>query len=153
MIATVDLFRVIFVIGIGYVLYNFASSSNSSNASNVLNTLKETFYNIYPTDLIDPVYNNINEDPWDYKKNLRVGDLRGVDLNCNNVDMYDILCWIKDNSPHLLHQYVYRFDPSINIYNPIYAPRVLKMLLRNLPDQHSYLPILRKCFPYRVRIS
>lgn len=116
-------------------------------------TKKESFYNIIPTELIDSHYNNINQDPFDYNLNLRVGDLRGVDLNCNNVTDSDLINWIKDNNPHLLHQYVYLYDPSINIHNPIHAPRVLKMLLRNLPTQHPYMPIIRKCFPYRVRIS
>lgn len=114
---------------------------------------KESFYNILPTELIDSQYQNINEDPFDYKHNLRVGDTRGVDLNCNNVSSEDLMMWIKNNNPHLLHQYVYLYDPSIDINNPIYAPRVLKMLLRNLPTQHPFLPIIRKCFPYRVRIS
>ena len=114
---------------------------------------QESFYNILPTELIDGNYHNINEDPWDYKSNLRVGDLNGVDLNCNNVTNTDIVTWIKENNPNLLHEYVYLYDPSVNIRNPIHAPRVLKMLLRNLPTQHPFLPIIRKCFPYSVRIS
>jgi hypothetical protein len=117
------------------------------------NSLLEGFYNITPTELIDPEYYNINQDPFDYKHHLCVGDLRGVDLNCNNVTVPDLFQWIKNNNPHLLHQYVYKYDPSINIENPIFAPRVLKMLLMNLPTQHPYIPIIRKCFPMKVRIS
>ena len=113
----------------------------------------ESFYNILPTELIDSQYKNINEDPFDYQNNLRVGDIYGVDLNCNNVTSPELMAWIQNNNPHLLHQYVYLYDPSIDIHNPIHAPRVLKMLLRNLPAQHPFLPIIRKCFPYRVRVS
>lgn len=116
-------------------------------------SVTEPFYNILPTELIDGQYQNINEDPLDYKLNLRVGDTHGVDLNCNNVTSPELMEWIKNNNPHLLHQYVYLYDPSIDIHNPIHAPRVLKMLLRNLPAQHPFLPIIRKCFPYRVRVS
>jgi len=113
----------------------------------------ESFYNIVPTELIDPQYHNINDDPFDYKGNLRVGDVYGVDLNCNNVTSKDLIAWINNNHPDVLHKYVYIYDPSIEIHNPIYAPRVLKMLLRNLPTQHPFIPIIRKCFPYTVRIS
>lgn len=113
----------------------------------------ESFYNILPTELIDKQYYNINEDPFDYKHHLRVGDLYGVDLNCNNVTSADLLMWIQNNNPHLLHQYVYLYDPSIDIHNPVHAPRVLKMLLRNLPTQHPFMPIIRKCFPFKVRVS
>lgn len=116
-------------------------------------SILEGFYNIVPTELLDDEYYNINQDPYDYKNNLRVGDLRGVDLNCNNVSVCDLVSWIKDNNPHLLHQYVYKYDPSIDIMNPIFAPRVLKMLLMNVPIQHPFMPIIRKCFPYQVRIS
>ena len=120
--------------------------------SNFFNSI-ENFYNIIPTELIDPEYYNINQDPFDYKKNLRVGDLRGVDLNCNNITIDDLVEWIRRNNPHLLHQYVYLYDPSINIYNPRFTPRVFKALLRNLPQKHPILRIVRKCFPRRVSIS
>ena len=129
-----------------YRVYNFVI--NRANQAN-----RENFYNILPTELIDGQYNNINEDPYNYNNHLRVGDLRGVDLNCNNVNKEDIIAWIRDNNPHMLHQYVYIYDPSIDINNPIYTPRVLKMLLRNLPEQHPFIPILQKCFPMQVRIS
>ena len=68
------------------------------------NGILEGFYNITPTELIDPDYHNINQDPFDYKHHLRVGDLRGVDLNCNNVTVPELFAWIKNNNPHLLHQ-------------------------------------------------
>lgn len=113
----------------------------------------ESFYNIYPTELIDNGYTNINNDPFDYNSKLRVGDLHGVDLNCNNVIIPDLLEWIKNNKSNVLYEYVYRYDPSIDISNPIHTPRILKMLMKNLPGQHPILPIIRKCFPYRVRIS
>lgn len=114
---------------------------------------KENFYNILPTELIDPDYYNINQDPLNYYNHLRVGDTHGVDLNCNNVNLTEILDWIKNNNPDVLYKYVYINDPSIDTENPIYAPRVLKMLLTYLPEQHPYIPILRKCFPYKVRIA
>ncbi len=114
---------------------------------------KENFYNILPTELIDSRYYNINQDPFDYKHHLRVGDIFGTDMNCNNVNIPDLLNWIKNNDPHTLHQYVYLYDPSVNIKNPIHTPRILKMLLRNLPEQHKYIPIIRKCMYKQVRIS
>ena len=140
------LYKLVFVVAISIVIKIMYDKLTSQGT-------QESFYNILPTELIDSQYHNINEDPWDYKHNLRVGDLNGVDLNCNNVTNADLVMWIKDNNPHLLHQYVYLYDPSVNIRNPIHAPRVLKMLLRNLPTQHPFLPIIRKCFPYRVRVS
>ena len=117
----------------------------------------EKFYNIVPTEVIDPEFLNPNLDPWAYTvpgmdTYERVGDLYGVDLNCNNVSVPDLIAWIANNNPHLLHQYVLRWDPSINIYNPNDAPRVLKGLLRNLPEQHKFLPIIRKCFPAQIRV-
>lgn len=111
------------------------------------------FYNIRPTEHIDPDYVNINEDPHNYYNHKRVGDIHGVDLNCNNVDMYDLLKWIDMDCPNVLHEYVYRYDPSISIHNPIHAPRVFKMLLRNLPQKHRLMSILRKCLPKPVRIN
>ena len=117
----------------------------------------ENFYNIVPTEVLDPDFVSPNSDPWAYTWNGvgtvgRVGDLYGVDLNCNNVGVPDLVAWIANNNPHLLHQYVLRWDPSINIYNPNHAPRVLKGLLRNLPEQHKFLPIIRKCFPAHIRV-
>jgi hypothetical protein len=114
---------------------------------------KEGFYNVRPTTLIDPDYFNINQDPFDYKHYRRVGDLMGVDMNCNNVTIEDLIEWIRRNNPHLLYQYVYLYDPSINIYNPRYSPRVFKELLRNLPQKHPILRIMRKCLPRQVRIA
>lgn len=111
------------------------------------------FYNIRPTEHIDPEYRNINEDPWNYYNHQRVGDIHGVDLNCNNVHMYDLLRWIDQDDPHILYDYVYKYDPSISVFNPIHAPRVFKMLLRNLPQKHKYIPILRKCLYKPVRIA
>jgi hypothetical protein len=118
---------------------------------------KESFYNIVPTEVIDPEFVSPNLDPWSYTTQSggtyqRVGDLYGVDLNCNNVTIPDLVGWIADNNPHLLHQYVLRYDPSINIYNPNHSPRILKGLLRNLPTQHKFLPIIRKCFPAHIRV-
>lgn len=120
-------------------------------------TFRETFYNIVPTEVIDPDFVSPNLDPWAHTvphmgTYERVGDLYGVDLNCNNVSIPDLIGWIANNNPHLLHQYVLRFDPSINIYNPNHSPRVLKELLRNLPEQHKFLPIVRKCFPAHIRV-
>jgi len=121
----------------------------------------EGFYNIVPTEVIDPEFVSPNLDPWAYtvqgthgwrETYERVGDLYGVDLNCNNVSVPDLVAWIANNNPHLLHQYVLRWDPSINIYNPNDSPRILKALLRNLPEQHKFLPIIRKCFPAQIRV-
>ena len=117
----------------------------------------EGFYNIVPTEAIDPQFISPNRDPWAWTTQSgntyeRVGDLFGVDLNCNNVSTTDLILWIANNNPHLLHQYVLRYDPSVNIYNPNHAPRILKGLLRNLPTQHKFLPIIRKCFPAHIRV-
>ena len=97
---------------------------------------RESFYNIVPTEVLDPEYVSPNIDPWAYTTQTghtyaRVGDLFGVDINCNNVSIPDLVGWIANNNPHLLHQYVLRFDPSINIYNPNHSPRILKGLLRS----------------------
>jgi hypothetical protein len=117
--------------------------------------VKEPFvyYNITPTEIIDDDYFNINQDPNNYYFNMRVGDIHGVDLNCNNVNMYDLLRWIEQDDPNVLYNYVYKYDPSINIMNPIHSPRIFKMLLRNLPQKHKYIPILRKCLYKPVRIA
>ena len=112
-----------------------------------------TYYNITPTEIIDDDYININEDPNNYYFNMRVGDVHGVDLNCDNVNMYDLLRWIEQDDPNVLYEFVYKYDPSINIMNPIHSPRVFKMLLRNLPQKHKYIPILRKCLYKPVRIA
>jgi hypothetical protein len=111
------------------------------------------FYNITPTNRIDPEYVNINEDPFNYYNWKRVGDTRGVDLNCNNVTKCNLLKWIHHEDPSVLFEYVYRYDPSVDINNPLDAPRVFKMLLRNLPQKHRYLSILRKCLPKPVRVA
>jgi len=113
---------------------------------------KEGFRNILPTELIDPDYVNINNNPYNYRNFMTVGDVYGPDLNCNNVSSIHLLEWIKQYNPHILHQYVYRYDPSINIYNPNHTPRVLKMLLRNLPELHKYRPILQRCLYKKVDV-
>ena len=123
----------------------------------VENAVLESFYNIVPTEIIDSDYVSPNIDPWAHTVPgmgtfKRVGDLYGVDLNCNNVSTQDLIAWIAQNNPHLLYQYVLRWDPSINIHNPQHAPRVLKGLLQNLPEQHKFLPIVRKCFPAHIRV-
>lgn len=128
------------------IMYDFLFGEDADDVS-------EQFYNIRPTTLIDPMYHNINQDPFDHKTNLRVGDTYGVDLNCNNVTIEDLLAWIERNHPHILHQYVYLYDPSVNIYNPIHSPRVFKELLKNLPQKHPILRIVRKCFPRAIRVS
>jgi hypothetical protein len=129
------------------VIYDFMFGSSKG----------EGFYNIRPTTLIDPEYYNINQDPFDYhfKGNgyLRVGDTYGVDLKCGNVTIEDLLAWIERNHPHILHQYVYLYDPSVNIYNPRFTPRVFRELLKNLPEKHPILRILRKCLPRATRVS
>lgn len=122
------------VIGIVMVLILYFNSNRYDN-----------FYNIVPTELIDPEYHNINNDSNNYYNYMRVGDTDGIDLNCNNVRAYDILQCIKGSDPHLLYQYVYKYDPSISLFNPIDAPRVLKELLKNLPHQHPCLNIIKRC--------
>lgn len=116
---------------------------------------KEKFfvYNIRPTESIDPDYININENPDNYYNFQSVGDVYGVDLNCNNVSMQDLLEWIRQDDPNVLYEFVYKYDPSVDILNPLQAPRVFKMLLRNLPQKHKYIPILTKCLYKPVRIA
>lgn len=111
------------------------------------------YYNITPTEIIDNEYVNINQDPDNYYFNMRVGDTYGVDLNCNNVNVHDLLKWIDQDDPNILNEYVFKYDSSINILNPIHSPRVFKMLLRNLPQKHRLMSILRKCLYKPVRIS
>ena len=111
------------------------------------------FYNIKPTEDIDPEYLNPNEDRHNYYNWMRVGDIHGVDLNCNNVTKCDLLRWIYHDDPSVIHEHVYRYDPSVDINNPLDAPRVFKMLLRNLPQKHRHMSILRKCLPRGVRVA
>ena len=118
-------------------------------------SLAEHFYfaNIVPTEHIDPEYRNLSEIPDDYNGWLSVGDLRGVDLNCNVISSWDLIKWVAKNNPYILHEYVYRYDPSIDVNNPLHAPRVFKMLLRNLPCTHKLYPlVVRKCSPKPVRV-
>ena len=141
----------LWIIAIGVVLVYLFSEPFSNIKPKVIEPFY--FYNIRPTDHIDPEYQNINEDPLNYKNYMRVGDVHGVDLNCNNVNMYDILKWIDQDDPELLYHFVYKYDPSISVFNPIHAPRIFKMLLRNLPQKHRYMSILRKCLYKPVRVA
>lgn len=116
----------------------------------------EQFYNILPTEIIDTEYLNLNQGRAYFDaasgQSYQVVGKGGVDLNCNAVETRAILHWIRWNDPAVLNHYVFRFDPSANIDNPDDAPRILKMLLRNLPSQHKYVPILSNCFPTTVRV-
>jgi hypothetical protein len=114
--------------------------------------LVDRFRNIRPTNVIDPEYINLNEDPGNWVNWSRVGDTRGVDLNCNGVEKQDILKWIANDSIHVLYEYVYRYDPSVSIDNPLHTPRILKLLLRNLPEKHPSRAILRRCYPMAVNV-
>ena len=118
--------------------------------------IKENFFwgNILPTNYIDPRYRRINEDPYDnYYEYTRVGDPYGVDMNCGNVNIVDVLKWLDQTDPEVLYTHVYKYDPSISVWNPAHTPRVLRMLLQNLPQKHKYTRILRKCLPKQVRIA
>lgn len=105
----------------------------------------EGFYNIVPTELIDPQYQNINNG-FD-----GINDADGVDLNCNNVRAQDIVMCLGKSDPRILYEYVYRYDPSISLYDPVDAPRVLKQLLRNMPavpcsfNNKNELPFVNPC--------
>lgn len=136
-------------------------------AATLLHISRESFYNIIPTEVIDPEYRfpvAADVDPrWPLTGGgvpsyERVGDAHGVDLNCHNVDMFEIAKWIAHDDPRLMHEAVLRFDPSINPMNPNHTPRVLKLLMINLPSYgcqstvQKYLPIVRKCFPAEVRV-
>lgn len=122
--------------------------------------LVEKFYNIVPTEVIDPDYHSPNADPWSHydpashETYERVGDVYGVDLNCNNVTSDELVAWIanRPDGRKTLTHYVLQWDPSINIDNPNDAPRILKGLLRNLPNQHKFMPIIRKCYPQYIRV-
>lgn len=76
----------------------------------------------------------------------------GVDLNCNAVEQRALLSWIRWNDPSVLNHYVLRYDPSANIDNPNDTPRIFKALLKNLPSQHKYVPLLTKCLPGNIRV-
>ena len=121
----------------------------------------ENFYNIVPTGVIDPDFipNSQTLGYYDFGTRQRYQivdrgsvDRDGVDLNCNAVEISSILQWIRWNDPDVLNKYVLRFDPSADINNPNDAPRILKELLRNLPSQHKYVPLLRTCSPVAVRV-
>jgi len=115
---------------------------------------KDFFYNVRPLQDIDPEFINPNENPYNYYTFHTIGDAKGVDLNCNGVSKRTLMKWIAHESPDFLYEHVYRYDPSININNPIHAPRVLKMLLRNLPEDHQILrDILKDCRPVQVRVE
>lgn len=118
-----------------------------------LNSSTENFHNIYPTTLIDPEYYNINEDPFDYKKHLRVGGLNDVASFCSDVTMADLLAWIENYHPTMLYECVYKYDPSININNPIHTPRILRGLLTNLPEEHPILRVIKRCTPRYTQIA
>lgn len=118
----------------------------------------ENFYNVVPTEYIDPGFVSDSYDRWaHYAPGFgdtfkRVGDTYGVDLNCNNVTGDEVIEWIHNSCPQVLYEYVLRYDPSVDIQNPNHTPRALKALLRNLPENHKFLPIVRKCFPRQVRV-
>jgi hypothetical protein len=129
--------------------------------------LRESFYNIKPTELIDPEYRYpvaVEFDPkWPSSQSYvplyeRVGDNHGVDLACHNVSLPETAQWIARDDPRLMYEAVLRFDPSVNPYNPDHAPRVLRLLMMNLPSYgcqetvDKYLPIVRKCFPAQIRV-
>jgi len=114
---------------------------------------KDFFFNIRPTNEIDPEYVNLNDNPTNYYQYNTIGDALGPDLNCNTVSKRTLMKWIENEDPNFLYEYVYRYDPSININNAIHAPRVLKMLLRNLPENHTVSQqIMKRCPPMPVRI-
>jgi hypothetical protein len=131
---------------------------------------KESFYNIVPTENIDPEfrYPGIHEaEPVPFvtiprqgpQLFERVGDSAGVDAGCNNVSAREIINWIHREEPRLMYDCVLKYDPSVELGNPYHTPRVLRLLLQNLPSYanlskvyEKYLPVVRKCFPNDMRI-
>lgn len=129
---------------------------------------QESFYNIVPTENIDPEfrYPRIHEaEPVPFITRQgpqlfeRVGDSAGVDAGCNHVTACDIINWIHREEPRLMYDCVLKFDPSVELGNPYHTPRVLRLLLQNLPSYanlskvyEKYLPVVRKCFPNDMRI-
>jgi hypothetical protein len=135
--------------------------------SNWLKSRKENFYNVIPTEWIDPEYQNINNKPENYFESKKssissshtslqgwetIGDTRGPDMNCNYVTYSSLINWVLKHDPNILYDYVYIDDPSIEIMNPIHAPRVLKMLLRNLPGNHNIKKLVENCFKIPVGV-
>lgn len=108
--------------------------------------------NIKPTFEIDPEYYNINDSQYNYYDKLTVGDPHSPAIGCSNVTTHDLIKWLHDRNPHVLYQYVYLNDPSIDINNPTHAPRVLRMLLRNASHLNPIREVLNKCYPLKIKI-
>lgn len=114
----------------------------------------EGFYNIVPTELIDPqyYYDRIQIHNNEQITNSQIhNEQPNYDLNCNNVRAQDIITCLGKSDPRILYEYVYRYDPSISLYDPVDAPRVLKQLLRNMPaipcsfNNKNKLPFVNPC--------
>lgn len=119
----------------------------------------EGFYNIVPTELIDPQYyydriqiHNNEQITNSQITNSQIPDEQiHDDLNCNNVRAQDIITCLGKSDPRILYEYVYRYDPSISLCDPVDAPRVLKQLLRNMPaipcsfNNKNKLPFVNPC--------
>lgn len=127
--------------------------------------IRESFFNIIPTEIIDPEYQyplvadyditNLPLQPQQYPKLYeRVGE---ADRNCQTVQMKDVLDWIARDEPRIIHECVLRFDPSVDITNPYHATRVLRLIMINLPtfspqSAQKYLPVLSRCFPKQTQV-
>lgn len=130
-----------------------------------LPVIQEGFFNIIPTEVIDPEYQyplitdyditNLPLQPQQYPKLYeRVGE---TGRNCQTVRMEDVLDWIARDEPNIIHECVLRFDPSADITNPYHTTRILRLIMMNLPtyspqSAQKYLPVLSRCFPRQTQV-
>lgn len=133
---------------------------------------RESFFNVIPTNVIDPEYVDLTNltalfvPPLKPLASSSLYHLRGrddqTDLNCGGVTSCDIVSWIANDRPlgnRMLNELVLRFDPSADPLNPNHAPRILRLLMMNLPSYacsttaNKYLPIIQKCFPKLVQVA
>ena len=120
------------------------------------NKSKDFFRNVLPLEVIDPLYYNNNNNPYNYYDNLAISNDYNVDLNCNQVSKRTLLQILKNvpDLDYVLHEYVYRYDPSINVSDPSYTQRALRMLLLNLPEGHPlYEKIRYVCGSMGVQVA
>lgn len=137
--------------------------------------IRESFYNVIPTNIIDPEYVDLTNEtalfvPASSSSSSSLESvlyhLSGQDdqtnLNCGGVTSCDIVSWIANDKPlgdRLLNELVLRFDPSADPLNPNHAPRILRLLMMNLPSYacrttaNRYLPIIQKCYPKLVEVA
>jgi hypothetical protein len=145
---------VVIVAFVGLVLHRFYNPDNR----------RESFFNILPTNVIDPEYVDLTNETALFVQpaglfSTYCNNNDQVDMSCHGVTSENIVSWIANDNPRLLNELVLRFDPSADVMNPNHAPRILRLLMMNLPSYpcrttaNKYLPIIIKCFPKLVQTA